>query len=332
VVQAKAGFRFGCKSDILAPPRLITVVGPMGEHMEDRLEMNLNDLLGMGIDPQHVLVLRHCFPKDPEFNKVVPWLAAEKPDLFNAIQRHQSAKIVEGAVNRAKYVATFIGHEKGKALSVGLYSVNGGKPISRKQFWKIRENDLLKRKYDMRGWVKEDGRPSRLWFDLVLMTNFYPQWKGKLIVEWPGIERNWFRWAHRSVIPIHAILEESALDKAMPEWYDIDLKWEQLAVLPTPWKSRLREWRGIYYIFDTSDRKGYVGSAYGGSNLLGRWQFYAARGHGGNRLLRQRDSRNFRFTILQRVSPDMESGEVIRLEGSWKQRLHTRQPYGLNDN
>jgi hypothetical protein len=35
---------------------------------------------------------------------------------------------------------------------------------------------------------------------------------------------------------------------------------------------------------------------------------------------------------LQRVSPDMEPSEVIRLESSWKERLHTRKPYGLNDN
>jgi hypothetical protein len=59
---------------------------------------------------------------------------------------------------------------------------------------------------------------------------------------------------------------------------------------------------------------------------------YAARGHGGNVLLRQRDPSNFRFTILQRVSPDMEQDEIVALENSWKKRLHTREPYGLNDN
>src|SRR5580692_6699558 len=84
-------------------------------------------------------------------------------------------------------------------------------------------------------------------------------------------------------------------------------------------------------IFDTSDGKGYVGSAYGDSNLLGRWLEYAASGHGGNRLLQQRDPRQFRFTILQRVSPDERDDDVIRLEGTWKQRLHTRPPYGLNE-
>jgi hypothetical protein len=31
------------------------------------------------------------------------------------------------------------------------------------------------------------------------------------------------------------------------------------------------------------------------------------------------------------VSPDMESAEIIRLESSWKDRLHTRE-FGMNEN
>lgn len=132
---------------------------------------------------------------------------------------------------------------------------------------------------------------------------------------------------------IDAVLEDSGLDAAMKKWDQIDSTWEELSVLPTRLKSKLSEWRGIYYIFDTSDRKGYVGSAYGESNLLGRWLNYAARGDGGNKLLRSpRDPRKFRFTILQRVSPDMNATEVTQLEKSWKIRLHTHAPDGLNDN
>jgi hypothetical protein len=54
-----------------------------------------------------------------------------------------------------------------------------------------------------------------------------------------------------------------------------------LKMLPTRWRARLSEWRAIYYIFDTSDGKGYVSSACGGENLLGRWENYGASGHGG---------------------------------------------------
>ena len=185
--------------------------------------------------------------------------------------------------------------------------------------------------FGMRGFQREERRPSILWFDLV-QTDFYANWKGKLIVGWPPPERSWWRRAHRNEMPVLAVLEESVLDKAMPPWDEISLTWEQLGILPTRWKSSLSQWRGVYYIFDTSDGKGYVGSAYGKENLLGRWLNYSVSGHGGNVLLRKRDPKNLRLTILQRVSPDMEADDVIRLESTWKERLHTRQPFGLNDN
>ena len=294
--------------------------------------MNLNDLLkGKGIDPQHVLVLRHR-PNEPELNKILPWLAAEKPDVFNAYQQTQGER-VERAMQAMKgigYVASFLGREPGKALFVGLYSIGESKPLSREEFWQVPEYIEL-RAFGMRGFADERATASVLWFNLVL-NDFYAHWKGKLIVSWPPPERSWWRRAHRNEMPVVAVLEDSALDAALPEWDDIDFTWQQLQILPTRLKFKLSEWRGIYYIFDAYDRKGYVGSAYGESNLLGRWLHYAARGDGGNKLLRQRDPRNFRFTILQRVSPDLDARDVVRLEGSWKQRLHTRAPDGLNDN
>jgi hypothetical protein len=291
--------------------------------------MTLNDLLrGKNIDPEQVLVMRHR-PPEPELNRVLPWLASERPELFNAYQQTQGEK-VERAVQGAKYVASFIGSEPGKALFVGLYAVKGWKEMPYEACAQL-PLTLELTALGMKGFSGENFRPLILWFDLVV-TDFYADWKGKLIVGWPPPELSWWRRAHRNELLVLAILDVSALGKAMPNWEEIVLTWEQLATLPTDWKAKLSEWRAIYFIFDTSDGKGYVGSAYGKTNLLGRWQEYAARGHGGNRLLRQRNPKHFRFSILQRVSPDMDSDEVIRLEATWKERLHTRQPYGLNDN
>jgi len=296
------------------------------------MDLNLNDLFKIeGVDPERVLVLRHR-PYEPELNKVLPWLAGERHDLFNAYQQahgEKLEKVMEG-MSGSGYVASFIRHGPGKALFIGLYSIGNTKPLTRKQYWRVPENAELK-KFGMKGLTRESPRKSILWFDLVL-TDFYASWKGKLIVAWPPPERSWWRHSHRSEMPIVAILEDSALGAAVPEWDEITLSWVELGVLPSRWQSALSHWRGIYYIFDTSDGKGYVGSAYGEENLYGRWRDYAARGHGGNRLLRRRDPSNFRFSILQRVSPDMDPDDVIRLESSWKERLHTRQPYGLNDN
>jgi len=83
--------------------------------------MNLNILLAdADIDPRTVLVMRHR-PFEPELRKVLPWLAAEKPDVFNAYQQTQGEKL-EKAMLGAKHVASFIGHEPGKAVFVGLYA------------------------------------------------------------------------------------------------------------------------------------------------------------------------------------------------------------------
>ncbi len=81
--------------------------------------MNFNDLLtGKHINPDDVLILRHR-PDEPELRKVLPWLAAEKPDIFNAYQQTQGRR-VEKAMLSARFAASFIGHEPSKAVFIGL--------------------------------------------------------------------------------------------------------------------------------------------------------------------------------------------------------------------
>jgi hypothetical protein len=225
------------------------------------------------------------------------------------------------------YIASFIGHAPGKALFVGLYEI--GDDNRKHSQEEITEWYRILHQYGSRGYVFE--RP-RVIFDLKGPTEFCISWQGKLIVEWPPPERSWWRRAHRNRMPVHAILEDSALVQGMPDWRELVLSWQDLEVMPTQWREALRHWRGVCYIYDVSDGKGYVGSAYGQDNLLGRWLTYSKTGHGNNHLLRRRDPKNLRFSILQRVSPDMEAGDVIELERTWKERLHTREEHGLNDN
>lgn len=291
--------------------------------------MDLNDLLiKKKIDPHHVLVMRHR-PPEPKLRKALPLLAAEKPDIFNAYQQTQGEK-AEKAMLRAKYVASFIGHQPGKALFIGLYAVGHTQTLTFEQYWQVPAYIEMRSRYGTQG-LTEGGRASCVWFDLAI-CDAYAAWKGKLVVRWPPPEISWWRWAHQNSIAISAIFEDDLLVQAMPDWDAIDLSFDDLAALPTRWRETLAHWRGIYMIFDQSDGRGYVGSAYGADNLLGRWLSYSSSGHGENMLLRERDPNNFRFTILQRVSPDMDADDVIRLEASWKKRLHTRAPYGLNAN
>lgn len=295
--------------------------------------MNLNHLLAnQDIDPRQVIVLRHK-PVEPTIKKTLPWLASERHTVFNTYQQTQTKRLeqaMEKLTGRG-YIASFIGQETGSAVFAGLYAIKSSKPVTHEQLLKkAAYRELIKLGMDR--WPnRKKSRRSFLWFDLAL-TDFYENWKGRLVVDWPRPGRAWWRRAHRNEFPIHAVFEESAFDAMMPRWDEIELRWEELGILPTRWQTAISQWRGIYYIFDTSDGKGYVGSAYGEDNLLGRWRNYAARGHGGNKLLRKRKPENFVFTILQRVSPDMDAQDVIHVENSWKQRLHTRAPHGLNDN
>jgi hypothetical protein len=137
--------------------------------------------------------------------------------------------------------------------------------------------------------------------------------------------------SERNVLPVRAILEESCFSEGMPPWDQLSLNWSDLAAMPRAWRAKLAEWRGIYFIFDGERRAGYVGSAYGKENILGRWTNYADTGHGGNKGLRASNSYHLIFSILERTSPDMLPDEVIELENAWKQRLHTRE-FGLNAN
>jgi hypothetical protein len=291
--------------------------------------MYLNDLLRKhDIDARQVLVFRHR-PYEPELRKVLPWLAAERPKTFNAYQQTQGER-VEKALQTVKYAASFIGHRPNKALYVGLYKIQGWRRIDRKQFWKIPEHIEMS-KFGMEGFTKAEKRQSKLWFELKEL-DFYSAWKGRLVVDWPKPEISWWRRADRNAIAVSAVLEESALVPKMPDWERLVLGWQELNALPSSWKHSLAHWRGIYFIFDRSDCKGYVGSAYGEEHLLGRWLQYGRTGHGGNKRLCMRSPENFHFAILQLVSPSLAPADVIAIENSWKERLQTRYPLGLNDN
>lgn len=287
--------------------------------------LELNDLLAKaGIDPAGCMVMRHR-PTERALRQALMWLAEDQPRIYNAYQCSHGP-VVEKSLAKAKWLVSFIGNKAGQAIFVGLYSVNGFREVTEDQFWRIAENKQL-RELGTRGPVE---RKTTRWFDLRL-SPLMSEWKGRLVVTWPGIERSWWRWSDRNSVPVLAIQEDSALVREMPEWSEIVLQWAELESLPARWRGAMSQWRGVYLIIDEACGKQYVGSAYGRENILGRWLSYSRSGHGGNVELRDRDPRRFRFTILQLVAQDMPADEVIRLEGQWKRRLGSIE-FGLNRN
>ena len=294
------------------------------------MDLDLKDLLKQrGIDPSHVLVLRHT-PPQPQLRKLFAWLAADAPAAFNAYQQTQGRN-VENEMKDATHVASFIGHApgcvlSGRALFVGLYRHSGPPALRKAASIRAEPGTQVLERYGLPAEAKD-----RLWFDLRLQKDFHADWKGRLVIKWPGREITWHRWAHKADFTVAAIHEESCLCKPPGGYEEWDLSWDALGMLPESWKAKLREWRGVYFIFDESDGKGYVGSAYGEFNMFRRWKDYADKGDGGNKELRARKPTGFRFSILELVSPAMEKKEVIRREENWKIRLRTRtHTHGLN--
>ena len=158
-------------------------------------------LLEQGIDTgtTRVLVLRHT-PKEPQLRKELPRLAVERPDFYNAYQQTQSAK-VEKMMKKAEYVASFIGHEPGKARFVGLYT-NRGKPqrLTKAACLARKENRELC-KLGMRGWTDGEGRSFILWFQLKLEVDRTRR-IGQLVIKWPGRAIIRSKWADKFTFPV----------------------------------------------------------------------------------------------------------------------------------
>ena len=102
-------------------------------------------------------------------------------------------------------------------------------------------------------------------------------------------------------------------------------------MLSGSWRSALASVGGVYLLVCPKTGEQYVGSAYGQDGFFGRWQIYAANGHGGNALLKSRSQSNFSICILEVASPDMAPADVIAREAAWKAKLGTRA-HGLNAN
>lgn len=291
--------------------------------------LTLNQLLeSSGIALHDVLVFRHR-PGEPALNRVFDNIVSQRRELFDCYQSTHAPN-TEAALNRAGYVASFIRYRPKLALFVGLYANVGRRSLT--------VSECQSRPYHRElmalgagGHKASDDREMVIEFDLKL-TNWHQDWSERLVIQWPGLERSWYRWADRNVFPVAAITEQSCLVQPMPSWDELTLDWQELALIPAHWKASLSQWRGVYLIIDQSDGLQYVGSAYGSENLLQRWNEYARTGHGGNKGLKMRDPANFRFSILQRTSPDLPDSDVIALESTWKDRLRTRAPFGLNAN
>lgn len=157
------------------------------------------------------------------------------------------------------------------------------------------------------------------------------EYSERILIRWglPSSARAWSQWAGRQTKEIL----ELRLDRREPPFPGFSRFMSAIVdvpLLPQAWKSALSSVRSVYLLVSENGEQ-YVGSATGQDGLLGRWLIYAANGHGGNVMLRQRGHRDYTVSILEVASPDMSRDDILARETLWKEKLRARA-HGLNQN
>ena len=278
-------------------------------------------LLNTGIEPQTCTIMLHT-PRELELRVKLGDIFMRNPLAFEGYQHIHSGPGSRTLSGRP-YVASFIGVADGTCVFAALYHVKNCGRLSAEELAQEPTVMRLFTDYGMDYRTKTDREFFRL-----TRREEMSEFSGRLVIS-PTRTRAYIRLAEALDPRITALSCENLFDAPIEDWREVALGAAELRVLGPTAAARLREWRGIYLIVDVSDGARYVGSAYGETNLLGRWQTHVAHDAGVTAELSRRDPKNFRFSILERVSPDMLAEDVIRLERTWMDRLYTIR-YGLN--
>ncbi len=171
---------------------------------------------------------------------------------------------------------------------------------------------------------------------------------GKLVITWEDRKTMNIVMCNPEAIShltVKTILEQpyDEAETEFPGYENLSLSWSELKYVLNlkTWQTALKNQKGVYLITDVATNKRYVGSAYGDTMLLGRWQSYAENGHGGNRELKSLVEtqgldyvkNNFRYSILDIHKATTDDKTILDRESWWKEVLLTRNPkFGYNAN
>jgi hypothetical protein len=255
-------------------------------------------------------------------------LAAEDDAAFQAYQSTHT-KNREATLRNRRLLASFVPHGDDKFSFVGLFERELGGLCTARGLQDDADFERMLVK------IGSDTTSSSVWSEFEGRARFLlsphdalAELKGRLVVSAPKA-RNYMRLAENTCLIIESILETPKIVPPMPRWDELSLTAQELRQLPQDWIANLKAWRGIYLIVDESDGQRYVGAAYGQDNLHGRWLEHTAGQQGITKELSQRRTGNFRFSILEVLSPVADVNEVTKREQNWMVRLGT-VGYGLN--
>lgn len=234
-------------------------------------------------------------------------------------QACQSRPILE-----CQYMVSFIGLPHGKARLYGVYKVLSRNTVSEVQ---------LPEHYS----IPEE--PETNFYHLEKVHGF-EDLEERVVIDWGQSARSWHQWlTEKEVTEILPV----GYARPFPGYLDFVLNHDELVrIFKHPesnrdWQSSLSNVAGVYLILQPSTGAQYVGSASGAQGIFGRWQSYAANGHGGNKLLKEICGsssvahKEFRYSILRTLPKSLTAKEVLEYETFYKQKLGTRA-FGLNAN
>jgi hypothetical protein len=104
-----------------------------------------------------------------------------------------------------------------------------------------------------------------------------------------------------------------------------------LASVPVSWRTALSSVSGIYLLSCPESGRQYVDLAHGVGGFWGRWEEYAASGHGGNKRMLDIPASDYQVSVLEVASSSASIEVLAKMETRWKQKLFSRQ-FGLNAN
>lgn len=281
-------------------------------------ELGILDLLTLrGFDPAcKAKLVRH---QDKRYD--IPALARE--GWLDLYQSHQ-ARDIFGACD---YIVSFSGDSGTRAKFIGVYRVCSGRP---------RTGADVPADSPFTEWRDEPG----FFYELEHQPQ-YSDLAGRVVIDWGPGTLAWHQYMKNK--PVIEIFPTGRALQPFSDYLDFTLSFNELQDLVSnpathrDWHSSLSAVAGVYLILAQTTGEQYVGSAYGLAGFWGRWQQYAANGHGGNKLLRQLLASDadypsaFRYSLLQVLPKSTKDSEVLRWESQYKTKLGSRAT-GLNAN
>ena len=269
---------------------------------------------GLDVEPDDIKLVKHV-----KHELYVPFEEIIKQNKFNQFQSEQNR--LKKMFHNCKVLVSFIGLSNNQAELYGVYKVNGFRDYTPK--------DYKKSKSIMTREIK--NLKKSIWYELEEVEE-YSDLRQRMIVQWKSTRG----WVQKKDLDIYEVLP-SVKVIPFPGYQDVILTYNELKdIFANPrahkdWKAALEANAGIYRVVDMSTGAIYIGSAYGGEGIWGRWANYAKNGHGGNKQLKPLDPTNFQWSIVRTVSRSMSERDVIKIEGVEKLK-HGSRVHGLNDN